>query len=85
LNGTMTVRGSGTGTPSYTGHSSPAKDQSMQQGVVVTLGRFERVNHSLSDLRHAALSEGGNHLATSARQPVETCGRQHIADGGCSP
>src|ERR1700730_15790251 len=30
----MTVRGSGTGTPSYTGHSSPAKDQSMQQGGI---------------------------------------------------
>src|SRR5438128_3168922 len=28
----MTVRGSGAGPPSYTGHSSPAKDRSMQQG-----------------------------------------------------
>jgi hypothetical protein len=28
----MTVRGSGTGPPSYTGHSSPAKDRSLQQG-----------------------------------------------------
>jgi adenylate cyclase len=30
----MTVRGSGTGPPSYTGHSSPAKDRSLQQGAI---------------------------------------------------
>jgi hypothetical protein len=37
LNGTMTVRGSGTGPPSYTGHSSPAKDRSLQQGGLAPL------------------------------------------------